>query len=51
MRLRTSSCDGPGYRRIHCGRGFRYTDTAGRPLTDAGELARIRGPDHPARLA
>ncbi|WP_433454684.1 DNA topoisomerase IB [Streptomyces sp. CA-142005] len=42
MRLRTSSCDGPGYRRIRCGRGFRYADTAGRPLTDPAELARIR---------
>lgn len=42
MRLRTSSRDGPGYRRIRCGRGFRYADTAGRPLTDPAELARIR---------
>ncbi|MGW2486014.1 DNA topoisomerase IB [Streptomyces sp. NPDC001606] len=42
MRLRTSSCDGPGYRRLRCGRGFRYLDTAGRPLTDPAQLARIR---------
>ncbi|MGW7819886.1 DNA topoisomerase IB [Streptomyces puniciscabiei] len=42
MRLRTSSCDGPGYRRVRCGRGFRYVDTAGRPLTDPAQLARIR---------
>ncbi|WP_430383601.1 DNA topoisomerase IB [Streptomyces sp. P10-4] len=42
MRLRTSSCDDPGYRRHRCGRGFRYTDVDGRPLTDPGQLARIR---------
>ncbi|MEU9479020.1 hypothetical protein [Streptomyces sp. NPDC048191] len=42
MRLRTSSCDGPGYRRIRCGRGFRYADSRGEPLTDPERLARIR---------
>ncbi|MGW2035101.1 DNA topoisomerase IB [Streptomyces sp. NPDC001811] len=42
MRLRTSSSDGPGYRRVRCGRGFRYLDSAGEPLTDSGQLARIR---------
>ncbi len=42
MRLRPSSCDDPGYRRHRCGRGFRYTDVDGRPLTDPGQLARIR---------
>jgi DNA topoisomerase IB len=47
MRLRTSSRDGPGCRRIRCGRGFRYADTAGRPLTDPAQLARIRAPTIP----
>ncbi|MEU0052354.1 DNA topoisomerase IB [Streptomyces sp. NPDC006309] len=42
MRLRTSSCDGPGYRRIRCGRGFRYVDCTGERLTDPGQLARVR---------
>lgn len=42
MRLRTSSCDGPGYRRVRSGRGFRYLDPQGEPLTDADALARIR---------
>ncbi|MBL1084463.1 DNA topoisomerase IB [Streptomyces actinomycinicus] len=42
MRLRTSSCDGPGFGRIRCGRGFRYTDVAGEPLTDREQIARIR---------
>jgi DNA topoisomerase IB len=42
VRLRTSSCDGPGYKRIRCGRGFRYLDTGGEPLTDPEEVARIR---------
>ncbi|QTE02613.1 DNA topoisomerase IB [Streptomyces cyanogenus] len=42
MRLRTSSCDGPGYTRIRCGRGFRYADATGEPLTDPEQLARIR---------
>ncbi|MER6455900.1 DNA topoisomerase IB [Streptomyces sp900105245] len=42
MRLRTSSYDGPGFRRVRCGRGFRYADTTGEPLTDAGQLARVR---------
>jgi DNA topoisomerase IB len=42
MRLRTSSCDRPGFRRVRCGRGFRYLDTDGQPLTDREQLARMR---------
>lgn len=42
MRLRTSSCDGPGYTRIRCGRGFRYADATGEPLRDPEQLARVR---------
>ncbi|MFJ7147430.1 DNA topoisomerase IB [Streptomyces sp. NPDC100445] len=42
MRLRTSSCDGPGYRRIRCGQGFRYVDSDGERLADPGHLDRIR---------
>jgi DNA topoisomerase IB len=36
------SCDGPGFSRVRCGRGFRYRDTDGEPLTDPEQLARIR---------
>ncbi len=32
MRLRTVSCQGPGWRRVRHGRGFRYLDTDGEPL-------------------
>ena len=42
MRLRTSSCDGPGFTRVRCGRGFRYRDQTGAPLKDPEHLARIR---------
>lgn len=42
MRLRTSSCDRPGLRRVRHGRGFRYTDVTGEPLTDPDQLARVR---------
>ncbi|MFI6007300.1 DNA topoisomerase IB [Streptomyces sp. NPDC051243] len=42
MRLRTSSCAGPGFTRVRCGRGFRYRDLDGGPLTDPVHLARIR---------
>lgn len=42
MRLRTSSCDRPGFTRIRCGRGFRYEDAEGQPLRDPAHLARIR---------
>ncbi|MTE22205.1 DNA topoisomerase IB [Streptomyces sp. TRM43335] len=34
--------DGPGYARVRCGRGFRYLDTAGRPLRDRAEVERIK---------
>ncbi|GAB2758706.1 DNA topoisomerase IB [Streptomyces bullii] len=42
MRLRTSSCDQPGFRRVRHGRGFRYLDLDGERLTDPEHLARIR---------
>ncbi|MFB8247088.1 DNA topoisomerase IB [Streptomyces sp. NPDC055952] len=42
MRLRTTSCEEPGFRRVRHGRGFRYLDAKGRPLTDAEQLARIK---------
>ncbi|WP_369198010.1 DNA topoisomerase IB [Streptomyces djakartensis] len=42
MRLRTTSCDEPGLRRVRHGRGFRYLDAEGEPLTDAEQLARIK---------
>jgi DNA topoisomerase IB len=42
MRLRTSSCDQPGLRRVRHGRGFRYLDAKGERLTDPGQLARIK---------
>ncbi|WP_282700663.1 DNA topoisomerase IB [Streptomyces sp. CC219B] len=42
MRLRTSSWESPGFSRVRCGRGFRYRDVDGKPLTDAEQLARIR---------
>ncbi|MET8583750.1 DNA topoisomerase IB [Streptomyces collinus] len=42
MRLRTSSSEQPGFSRVRCGRGFRYRDTAGDPLTDPGQVARVR---------
>lgn len=41
MRLRTSHPDRPGYGRERHGRGFRFLDTAGRPVTDQGERARL----------
>jgi DNA topoisomerase IB len=37
-----SDLAGPGIRRRRCGRGFRYLAPDGRPLADAGTLARIR---------
>ena len=40
--LRYTSDDRPGHRRLRRGRGFRYLDPDGRPITDAAELARIR---------
>ncbi|MEU7428973.1 DNA topoisomerase IB [Streptomyces sp. NPDC040750] len=42
MRLRTVSCDDPGYGRVRCGRGLRYVGTDGTPLTDPRQTARIR---------
>ncbi|MFJ8079205.1 hypothetical protein ACIQ6Y_01070 [Streptomyces sp. NPDC096205] len=36
------SCDRPQFTRVRCGRGFRHRDSAGEPLTDPGQLARIR---------
>jgi DNA topoisomerase IB len=42
VRLRTSSCEQPGFTRIRCGRGFRYRDERGDALTDPEQLARIR---------
>ncbi|MEU9208028.1 DNA topoisomerase IB [Streptomyces sp. NPDC048415] len=42
MRLRTSDADGAGIRRVRCGRGFRYLDISGRPITDAEEKERLR---------
>jgi DNA topoisomerase-1 len=40
-RLRTVSCQEPGWRRIRCGRGFRYVDQDGAALDDDA-VARIR---------
>ena len=42
MRLRRSDLTRPGYGRRRYGKGFRYLDEAGRPLTDEAELARLR---------
>lgn len=41
MRLRTVSCQEPGWRRIRHGRGFRYVDPQGEPLS-AEEVDRAR---------
>ncbi|MEV7194505.1 DNA topoisomerase IB [Streptomyces sp. NPDC093510] len=41
-RLRTSHVGGPGIRRIRSGRGFRYTDASGHPVTDPAEKERLR---------
>ncbi|KRA30853.1 MULTISPECIES: DNA topoisomerase IB [unclassified Nocardioides] len=42
MRLRTVSCQEPGWRRIRHGRGFRYVDAQGEALSEA-DVDRIRG--------
>lgn len=42
MRLRTGSTDRPGFSRVRHGRGFRYRDERGEPLTDPAQPARIR---------
>lgn len=39
-RLRTSDVEGPGISRVRAGRGFRYLDASGRPVTDAAEKER-----------
>ncbi|HEX2625928.1 MAG TPA: hypothetical protein VHL56_03390 [Candidatus Limnocylindrales bacterium] len=40
--LRFSSPDEPGYTRRRVGKGFRFEDANGRPVTDKDELARFR---------
>jgi len=41
MRLRTVSCQDPGWRRVRHGRGFRYLDSEGRALS-RDEVERVR---------
>jgi DNA topoisomerase I len=41
-RLRRVDCNGPGFTRRRCGRGFCYYDLQGRRLTDPETLERIR---------
>ena len=41
VRLRRVSCSGPGIRRVRRGKGFRYVDAAGAPVTDPAVLERI----------
>ncbi|KQV25170.1 DNA topoisomerase IB [Yonghaparkia sp. Root332] len=41
MRLKRSSPDAPGIRRVRHGRGFRYLDARGRSVADADVRARI----------
>ncbi|WP_228975767.1 DNA topoisomerase IB [Streptomyces sp. DH12] len=43
MRLAHVRPTDPGYTRLRHGRGFRYLDTAGRPLRDPAELDRVKG--------
>lgn len=43
VRLRRSTTGGPGYRRQRCGRGWRYFDADGVPVTDADTRARLKG--------
>lgn len=40
-RLRRVSVTLPGLTRVRCGKGFRYLDAGGRPVTDAAVLDRI----------
>lgn len=40
-RLRRADCNGPGYTRRRCGRGFAYFDPSGSRVSDTGELERI----------
>ncbi|MEU6804215.1 DNA topoisomerase IB [Streptomyces neyagawaensis] len=42
FRLRTSDIHGPGLTRVRHGRGFRYLDRSGRPVTDPAEKERLR---------
>ena len=42
-RLRRSNCASAGYTRRRAGRGWRYFDAAGHPVTDPDVLDRIRG--------
>lgn len=42
MRLRRSDPYGTGYRRVRRGRGFRYLDPSGEPVTDPDTLERIK---------
>ncbi|MFJ4878560.1 DNA topoisomerase IB [Streptomyces sp. NPDC088745] len=42
MRLRTSDTHAPGWRRVRHGRGFRYLDATGAPLTDPAHKERIQ---------
>jgi DNA topoisomerase I len=42
MRLRRSDVNKPGLGRRRSGRGFRYLDAAGKPLTDQAAIARIK---------
>src|SRR5690348_12809047 len=42
MRLRRSDLEKPGLGRRRSGRGFRYLDTDGRPLTDKATIERIK---------
>ncbi|MET8545278.1 DNA topoisomerase IB [Kitasatospora sp. NPDC004799] len=42
-RLTTSDPHRPGWRRVRCGRGFRYRDEAGATLCDDDALARLKG--------
>ncbi len=41
-RLRDSALHRPGITRIRCGRGFRYVDPGGRPITDRAKIRRLR---------
>jgi len=42
VRLRDSDIHRPGITRIRCGRGFRYADPDGRPITDGPDGQRLR---------
>jgi DNA topoisomerase-1 len=42
VRLRRSKLDGPGFGRRRSGTGFAYLDAEGKPLKDAGAVARIK---------